>query len=132
MAVFPLPGLRQVPAGAYVVPQAAANLPKYLQADMYVLNQLGLLETGNSFGQRAGQLTSIPVPPDSLRTGRPHVVLVYRQPEIQAQLNAEPVAVRCVWPGQAAPRFALLPGTYQAELRDAPGRLSWQQRLVVK
>lgn len=130
--VFGPAAWRQWPAGAYVVSVSAANQHAWgLTADMYVLNKLNLRESGNSFGQRASRPTPLPLPPDSLRTGRPHVVLVYRQEELRAVPNAEPVAVRCLWPGQAAPSLALVPGRYQVELRDAPGRLSWQQPLTV-
>lgn len=128
-----LPGLRQLPAGAYVVPQARAALPagRAMSCDMFVFNNLQLVEAGNSFGQRTGRLTALVAPTDSLRPGQPHVLLVYQQREWLAQANAEPVAVRCLQPGQARARLRLLPGTYVVALRDAPGRRCWQQVLQV-
>ena len=133
LATAPLPGLRQLPAGAYVVPQARAALPagRAMRCDLFVYNHLNLAGAGNGFGQRSGRLTALAAPADSLRPGQPHVLLVYRQPEWLAQPNAEPVAVRCLRPGQATARLALLPGTYVVALRDAPGRRCWQRVLRV-
>lgn len=133
LTTAPLPGLGQLPAGTYVVPQARAALlaGRAMNCDMFVYNHLNLAEAGNSFGQRAGRLTALAAPADSLRPGQPHVLLMYQQREWLAQANAEPVAVRCLPPGQATARLSLLPGTYVVALRDAPGRRCWQQVLQV-
>lgn len=115
--------------GAYLVP--AASLPgRALTCDLYVLNRLPLAETGNGFGDPAARPTTLPIPADSLRP--PQVLLVYWQREKQAQPGAVPVAVRCLRPGEAAVRLALLPGTYVAELRDAPGRRCWQKTFSIQ
>jgi len=117
-----------LPPGAYVLP--AASLPnRALTCDLYVLNRLRLAEAGNAFGDPAGRLSSLAVPPDSLRP--PQILLIYEQREKQAQPGAEPVAVRCLRPGEATVRLRLLPGTYVAELRDAPGRRCWQRTFLV-
>lgn len=117
-----------LPPGTYLVP--AASLPGHaLTCDLYVLNRLRLAETGNAFGDAAAPLTRLAVPADSLRP--PQVLLVYWQREKQAQPGAEPVAVRCLRPGEQSVRLRLLPGTYVAELRDAPGRRCWQNTFSV-
>ena len=133
LATAQLPSLRQLPAGAYVVPQERAALPagQAMSCDLFVFNNLCLTEAGNSFGQRSSRLTAIAAPLDSLHPGQPHVLLLYRQSEWIAQPNAEPVAVRCLRPGQTTARLALLPGTYLVALRDASGGRRWQQVLRV-
>jgi hypothetical protein len=119
-----------LPPGAYLVP--AASLPgRALTCDLYVLNRLPLAQAGNALGDQAARLTSIAVPPDSLSRA-PQVLLVYWQREKQAQPGAEPVAVHCLRPGEQTVRLRLLPGTYTAELRDAPGRRCWQRTLSVQ
>jgi hypothetical protein len=121
---------QQLPPGAYLVP--AASLPnRALTCDLYVLNRLRLAETGNAFDNPAGHLASLTIPSDSLRAA-PQVLLVYWQHEKQAQPGAEPVAVRCLRPGERAVRLRLLPGTYTAELRDAPGRRCWRNTFSVQ
>ncbi|MEJ7665909.1 MAG: hypothetical protein WKG07_43530 [Hymenobacter sp.] len=120
LAVWPLPGLPALPTGAYVVPQANARLPAYLQADMYVLNKLNLAEAGNSFGQRAGRLAPIPVPPDSLRPGLPRVVLVYHQAEFLAQPNPQPVAVRGAGMARPRPASACYPAATESSCATHP------------
>ena len=67
------------------------------------------------------------VPPDSLQPNQPQLLLVYRQAETRAVPNPLPVAVRWLRPAETQLRFALLPGVYLIELRDAPGRRRWQQ-----
>ncbi|QKG51301.1 hypothetical protein [Hymenobacter sp. BRD67] len=124
------PGWRALPPGVYLVPPA--SLPgRALTCDLYVLNRLRLAETGNGFGDPAAHATRLTLPADSLRAS-PQVLLVYWQREKQAQPGAEPVAVRCLHPNEATVRLALMPGTYLAELRDAPGRRYWQQTFSVQ
>lgn len=123
---------RQLPAGVYLVPARATNPRAWgTTADLYLVNRLDLAETGNSFGELAGRTTSIAVPADSLRPGQPQVLLVYWQRELAAHPTAEPVAVRCLRPGETRIRLALLPGTYAVVVRDAPGQRCWQQLLRV-
>ena len=120
---------RQLPPGAYLVPPA--SLPnRALTCDLYVLNRLQVNELGNDFGDQAARPIHLSIPADSLRPQQ--VLLVYAQHEKQAQPGAEPVAVRCLRPGERAIGLRLLPGTYVAELRDAPGRRCWQQALTVR
>ena len=120
---------QRLPPGAYLVP--AASLPnRALTCDLYVLNRLRLAGTGNGFGDPAARPTRWVIPADSLRP--PQVLLVYAQREKQAQPGAEPVAVHCLRPGERAVGLRLLPGTYVAELRDAPGRRCWQQTKTVR
>ncbi|MGI4761874.1 MAG: hypothetical protein ACRYF0_14295 [Janthinobacterium lividum] len=120
---------QQLAPGAYVVPPA--SLPNHaLTCDFYVLNRLQLAEAGNAFGDPAGRLTTLAVPADSLRP--PQVLLVYEQREKQAQPGAVPVVVHCLRPREADVRLDLLPGTYVAELRDAPGRRGWQKTFSVQ
>ena len=115
--------------GAYLVP--AASLPgRALTCDLYVLNRLLLAEAGNAFGDPAARPTTLTIPADSLRP--PQALLVYWQREKQAQPGAVPVFVRCLRPSEAAVRLALLPGTYVAELRDAPGHRCWQKTFSVQ
>ena len=109
----------------------AASLPgRALTCNLYVLNRLPLAGAGNAFGDPTARPTTLTIPADSLRP--PQVLLVYGQREKQAQPGAVPVAVRCLRPGEAAVRLALLPGTYVAELRDAPGRRCWQNTFSVQ
>lgn len=116
-----------LPAGAYLVP--AASIPaRFLTCDLYVLNRLPLL-LGNSFGQPT-RPTRLALPADSLRP--PQVLLVYWQGEKRTQPGAEPVAVRCLRPGETSVGLSLLPGAYVAELRTAPGRRCWQQVFTVQ
>ncbi|WP_151087265.1 TraB/GumN family protein [Hymenobacter baengnokdamensis] len=124
------PGWRTLPPGAYLVPPA--SLPdRALTCDLYVLNRLRLAETGNGFGDPAARTTRLALPADSLRAA-PQVMLVYWQREKQAQPGAVPVAVYCLRPNETTVRLALMPGTYLAELRDAPGRRCWQRTFPVK
>ncbi|WP_223653570.1 hypothetical protein [Hymenobacter psoromatis] len=119
----------RLPSGAYLVP--SASLPnRALTCDLYVLNRLSLAGTGNGFGDRAARLTRCLIPADSLRP-QPQVLLVYEQREKQIQRGAVPVAVHCLRPGERTVSLTLLPGTYVAEVRDAPGRRCWQQTLTV-
>lgn len=120
----------RLPPGAYLVP--SASLPnRALTCDLYVLNRLSLAGTGNGFGDRAIRTIRCLLPADSLRIP-PQVLLVYEQREKQAQRGAVPVAVHCLRPGEQTINLALLPGTYVAEVRDAPGRRCWQQTLTVR
>lgn len=120
---------QQLPAGAYLVPPA--SLPgQFIISDLYVFNRLDLAETGNAFGA-AAQLTTVHAPSDSLLREQPQQLLVYWQSEKQARPDAEPVAVRCLWSGQSAASFTLLPGTYALEMRDANGRRRWHSVLKV-
>lgn len=121
---------QQLPPGAYLVPPASL-LNRAFTCDLYVLNRLSLAETGNSFGDRAGHLATLAIPADSLRAG-PQVLLVYWQREKLAQPGAEPVAVHCLRPGESTLALHLLPGTYVAELRNAPGRRCWQHTFSVQ
>ena len=115
--------------GAYLVP--AASLPgRALTCDLYVLNRLLLAEAGNAFGDPAARPTTLTIPADSLRPLQ--ALLVYWQREKQAQPGVVPVFVRCLRPSEAAVRLALLPGTYVAELRDAPGHRCWQKTFSVQ
>ena len=121
----PPPGLAAPPAGAYVVADARYQPPRNLTTDLTVLNRLAPAAPGNGFGSA----TAVPVavPSDSLLPGQPQQLLVYRQAEALAVPNPLPVAVRWLQPAETQARFALLPGTYLIELRDAPGRRRWQQ-----
>lgn len=121
---------QQLPPRAYLVPPT--SLPgRGLTCDLYVLNRLQVAGMGNGFGDRAARPTRLTIPADSLRPA-PQVLLVYWQREKQAQPGAEPVAVQCLRPGQSTVRLNLLPGTYLAELRDAPGRRCWQKAFSVQ
>lgn len=121
---------QQLPPGAYLVPEA--DLPnRALTCDLYVLNRLRIAEAGNGFGDASGDsYTRLALPPDSLRP--PQVLLVYWQREKQAQPGAVPVAVHCLRPRETSVPLPLRPGTYVAELRDAPGRRCWQKTFSVK
>lgn len=118
-----------LPPGAYTVPPA--SLPsRELTCDLYVLNRLRVPSTSNGLGEDLdANATRLVVPADSLRP--PQVLLVYWQREKQAQPGAVPVVVHCLRPREAAVRLALLPGTYVAELRDAPGRRCWQKTFSI-
>ena len=122
---------QQLPPGAYLVPATSLGPNRNLTCDLYVLNRLRLAGTGNGFGSPAARPVRCVAPADSLGPG-PQVLLVYRQLEKQAQPGAVPVAVRCLRPGERAVELRLLPGTYAAEVRDAPGRRRWQQTLTVR
>ncbi len=114
--------------GAYLVPPA--SLPgRSLTCDLYVLNKLALAGAGNGFGNPAARPTRLVIPPDSLRP--PQVLLVYYQREKQAQAGAVPVAVHCLRPRETSVHLPLLPGTYVAELRTAPGLRCWQKTFSV-
>lgn len=121
---------QRLPPGAYLVPAASLS-NRALTCDLYVLNHLRLSGTGNGFGDPAARPTRWVIPTDSLRP-QPQVLLVYMQREKQTQPGAVPVAVHCLRPGERAVDLRLLPGTYVAELRDAPGRRGWQQTLTVR
>jgi hypothetical protein len=121
---------QQMPPGAYLVPPA--SLPnRVLTCDLYVLNRLRIADAGNGFGDASGDhFTHLTLPADSLRP--PQVLLVYEQREKQTQPGAVPVAVRCLPPRQTSVYLPLRPGTYVAELRDAPGRRCWQETFSVR
>ena len=123
----PPPGLATPPAGAYVVADARYQSPRNLTTDLAVLNRLAPAAPGNGFGAPAARSLRVAVPPDSLLPGQPQQLLVYQQAEVQAVPNPLPVAVRWLRPAETRVLFALLPGTYRIELRDAPGRRRWQQ-----
>jgi hypothetical protein len=117
-----------LPPGAYLVPPA--SLPnRALTCDLYVLNKLAVAGTGNGFADPAARPVRLAIPADSLRP--PQVLLVYWQREKQAQPGAVPVAVHCLRPRETVVPLPLLPGTYVAVLRDAPGRRCWQKTFSV-
>lgn len=123
----PPPGLAAPPAGAYVVTDARYRPALNLITDLTVLNRLAPADPGNGFGARGARPLLVSVPPDSLQPNQPQLLLVYRQAETRAVPNPLPVAVRWLRPAETQLRFALLPGVYLIELRDAPGRRRWQQ-----
>ena len=123
----PPPGLAAPPAGAYVVADARYQPTLNISTDLTVLNRLTPCAPGNAFDRRAAQAVPVSIPADSLLSDQAQQLLVYRLAETRQVNNPLPVAVRWLRKDEKSPVFALLPGTYLIELRDADGRRRWQQ-----